>query len=369
MSSLLETKLDKPTPTEPLISRSAVTCSNPIKDGIGAQMLRVISCIALAQLRELDYLHTPLSHIAHNDNKDSEYSAKWESFFNLKSLSTNRTIDSYTHIVPPKRKKKRLGHVIDLKKTNESTLYILHDALAYFQHHPNDYLPILEKISEAYNETIKPKRSFQKNVNPHPHLHPHPLSSVTSTTTATIGTTTATIGTTARPSKTMVSIAVHIRRGDIVRKNSKNGTITRLISNDHFINILSVLLNESIFDEFIFDVHIYSQGHISVFREFLPLEKKNKMYISLHINDDVFSTFHHLVSANLLIMSKSDFSYVAGLLSSGIKLFCPLPFWHQPLPGWLMCNGMEEDGTKPFNVNDMLRMLRKTHPAILSCEK
>jgi hypothetical protein len=53
----------------------------------------------------------------------------------------------------------------------------------------------------------------------------------------------------------------------------------------------------------------------------------------IHAGDDVFETFHNLVQTDVLITAKSSFSYVAGLLSEGVKLY--EPFRHQPLPGWV----------------------------------
>ena len=109
-------------------------------------------------------------------------------------------------------------------------------------------------------------------------------------------------------------------------------------------------------------MHVYSEGVVEDFQDLLgtcTARDEKKMQLSFHLNDNVFSTFHHLVSADLLIMSKSDFSFVAGILSKGIKLFCPVPFWRVPLPGWLLCGTKKEEDV--FNVEDMKVRITGTH--------
>lgn len=42
----------------------------------------------------------------------------------------------------------------------------------------------------------------------------------------------------------------------------------------------------------------------------------------------------NLASSSILILSRSSFGYVAGLLSEETEIFVPEDFWHPPLPGW-----------------------------------
>jgi hypothetical protein len=72
--------------------------------------------------------------------------------------------------------------------------------------------------------------------------------------------------------------------------------------------------------------HIYSQG-----------DKKNFLHfknddILLHLNESIESTFYSMVTAQILVMSKSSLSYTAGMLSDGIIYY--LPFWHKPSLNW-----------------------------------
>ena len=60
------------------------------------------------------------------------------------------------------------------------------------------------------------------------------------------------------------------------------------------------------------------------------------MYISedttLHINEDITTTFTGMVASNILITSRSSLSYLAGLLTDGVVYY--QPFWHPPKKDW-----------------------------------
>ncbi|MGH6991011.1 MAG: hypothetical protein ACREE3_14020, partial [Stellaceae bacterium] len=75
-------------------------------------------------------------------------------------------------------------------------------------------------------------------------------------------------------------------------------------------------------------VDLYSSGDAASFTTFRAHRA------NLHVNDDVFASFDNLVRADVLMMAKSSFSYVAGMLSEGIKLY--EPFWHPPLAPWIV---------------------------------
>ncbi|MFZ9092604.1 MAG: hypothetical protein ACO3FE_21205, partial [Planctomycetaceae bacterium] len=74
-------------------------------------------------------------------------------------------------------------------------------------------------------------------------------------------------------------------------------------------------------------IALFSEGEAADFREMQAMGAK------LFLNADALWTMRHLIEADILIMSKSSFSYVAALISDGIKLY--EPFWHSPLSGWI----------------------------------
>jgi hypothetical protein len=74
-------------------------------------------------------------------------------------------------------------------------------------------------------------------------------------------------------------------------------------------------------------VSLHSQGAAV---DFAGLEA---LGAQLCLDVDAVWTMRQLIEADILIMSKSSFSYVAALVSDGIKLY--EPFWHSPLSAWI----------------------------------
>jgi hypothetical protein len=134
------------------------------------------------------------------------------------------------------------------------------------------------------------------------------------------------------------NIAIHVRRGDItVGQLTKNSNLLiRWQDNDYFINVLNQVLKNIPTDKPIY-IYLFSQGVPEDFPEFFKI---NNLAYCLDMN--AFDSFLHMVNADLLITSKSSFSYKPALLSNGIKV-CPKFFWHE-YPNddnWILAN---EDG-------------------------
>jgi len=64
--------------------------------------------------------------------------------------------------------------------------------------------------------------------------------------------------------------------------------------------------------------------------------------VRFHLDEDVFSTFHHLVSADVIVMAKSSFSWVAALLSKGIKIHARGSY-HGKMSSWLSDRNVVEN--------------------------
>lgn len=118
------------------------------------------------------------------------------------------------------------------------------------------------------------------------------------------------------------NIAIHIRRGDVsnVRKNNPNLTM-RWQNNKYFEEVLASVIG-GLKQRKPIAIYIFSQG---VREDFLEFEKFENVTFCLGMN--VQESFLHLVYADLLITSKSSFSYKPALLNNGIKV-CPKNFWH-----------------------------------------
>jgi hypothetical protein len=119
-----------------------------------------------------------------------------------------------------------------------------------------------------------------------------------------------------------INIAVHIRR-----HNSHDNRIEGANTPDnYYLNVLNNIRQKYKGNELCF--HIYSQGHIDDFNCYINND------VILHINEDIITTFIGLVSAEILVMSASSFSYAAALISDGEIYY--LPFWHNPCSNWII---------------------------------
>lgn len=117
-----------------------------------------------------------------------------------------------------------------------------------------------------------------------------------------------------------INIAVHIRRPN--KHDSRiDGADT---PNSHYLNIMDSIRNK--YNNVLF--HIYSQGNISDFEDFV------KEDVQFYLDHDIAETFIGMVSANVLVMSRSSLSYTAALLSDGEIYY--LRFWHPPHKNWIV---------------------------------
>lgn len=118
-----------------------------------------------------------------------------------------------------------------------------------------------------------------------------------------------------------LNIAVHIRRPN-EHDSRVDGTDT---PDNIFLNIINKLRIIYASKNPLF--HIYSQGSNEDFQKF------NAPDIILHLNTSLEDAYIPLVLADVLVASRSTFSYTAGILSEGIVYY--IPFWHSPLPHWI----------------------------------
>lgn len=119
------------------------------------------------------------------------------------------------------------------------------------------------------------------------------------------------------------NIAIHVRRGDIMADPSNPNLTMRYLSNDYFEKVLTQVVEHfsKVQDK---PIHIYffSQGKPENYPEF---HKFQNLHWCLDMGAQ--DSFLHMVYADVLITSKSSFSYKPALLNRGIKV-CPKNFWH-----------------------------------------
>lgn len=124
-------------------------------------------------------------------------------------------------------------------------------------------------------------------------------------------------------SKHTLNIALHIRRGDIVvgQTNGNDNLKMRWQDNSYFRQTLDTLLSNVESSKQI-RIFLFSQGNLEDFSVFRDLPD-----INFCLTMGAQESFLNMVFADILITSKSSFSYKPALLSNGIKIVPP-DFWH-----------------------------------------
>jgi len=128
---------------------------------------------------------------------------------------------------------------------------------------------------------------------------------------------------TPKPTDCEYDIAIHIRRGDVGPwRNRVSYTGNRAYKK--IIRLLNADFPNS-------SICIYSEGELS---DFKSLAADN---VHFCLNGDLEKTFHDMVTAKVLVASKSLLSYTAALLS--VNTIYYIPFWFQPLAHWRIVEG------------------------------
>jgi hypothetical protein len=215
-------------------------------------------------------------------------------------------------------------------------LYYVKKAHSITQKYFNDpimkaaYKNVLEKLQKRYQKTTKPDLKFYN--------------------------------------KNILQIAVHIRRGDVANGN-KIITKKRFMENQYFYKIMFQMENLLLEKKVPYQFHIFSEGTLSKdfeelhwitksnFTAQLSNGKKFKKPIQVHLNGDPMESLHHLVSANVIVMAKSCYSYIAGMLNpESIKIYTK--FWFKPVfDDWIIANENSTFDTELFIVKifDLLK--------------
>jgi hypothetical protein len=150
------------------------------------------------------------------------------------------------------------------------------------------------------------------------------------------------------------NIAIHIRRRMKIEPDEvwrKRG-----LDNSYYANILTRVLSALNYSRNV-EVYLFSQGNKNDFPEFEKFD--NIRYC--HEMGPV-ATVLHLVNADLLIGSKSSFSYKPALISRAIQI-CPKTFWHEypPDPNYILA-----DDSGEFNIDQLLTQLHSSNKLRLS---
>lgn len=144
------------------------------------------------------------------------------------------------------------------------------------------------------------------------------------------------------------NIAIHVRRGDIMVNTERNPNLLMRYQSNHYFDKVLRQITANLQTNKPIHIYLFSQGKAEDYPEFDSFE-------NLHwcMNMPAQDSFLHMVYADLLITSKSSFSYKPALLNNGIKV-CPENFWHDypNTNDWVLC---DDDGN--INSNQLYKLL------------
>jgi len=270
-------------------SDSYVTCFQR-DDGAGAQISARISAMLFARLTGARYAHTPLRDVAHAPAgmTPAEWAGAWEAFFNLgidHPDAADLVAAGYAarHLRKPQRELLSRHTVHDVPHCHKIT-----------DRRPDAWAAIGPELRRAYDATPKPVLDGF--------------------------------------SPAQLNIALHVRRGDV----GSGGRFSERFTGDDEVLAFHDALRGRLAGWPEVKVRLFSQGKAEDFRAFA------ERGIELHLDEDVFTTFHHLVSADVLLVAKSSFSYLAGVIGGNVCFIDQLG--HPPLPEWFRFGAEVPDG-------------------------
>lgn len=251
-----------------------ITCSGR-DDGLGMQAMARISGINFAKALGATYVDSPFRRLDHSPTEQHEWRDAWENRLNL-GQGEEHLDDSNDDVVDYR------DYLLKRLPITEKTVLRFQQCYWLNRHYPDS----LEAISESLRTKFR--------------LPPNP------------------------PERDHIVVAVHVRRGDV----GKSTNALRFTPNDTIVRTIERLrgILEELGAKATFQVH--SQGRADDFSEF------SRIGCDLYLDADAIWTMEKLVASDILIMSKSSFSYVAALTNGGVKIYEPT--FNPPLSSWIV---------------------------------
>jgi hypothetical protein len=295
----------------PRLNNLAITYHNEsLMDGAGSQLCRIYGIYALAREWNIFYYHSPLKRIGYQGilalEKNEENLALPKRYNEIFCLPSD--LES-----PPD------AEIIDLPLANQQTLACIREAA---EKNPKRFF--LVRIAAAM--TILRNRLMM-------------LEAVRALTPFK------------KQNSSVLRVAVHVRWGDL-----PIGYTKRLLPNQYYIDVVTKIgeMLEKRNIPYVCELHtelsakpmVVTPNHYGVegrlkepmvldpeifrIREFEGISNLKKF-----INEDPIQTLEQLATSDILIMSRSAFSYLAAMLNqTGAAVY--VPFEYPLMPGWLL---------------------------------
>ncbi|MGQ0457387.1 MAG: hypothetical protein ACT4OU_10030 [Hyphomicrobium sp.] len=270
------------------IGKHFLVAADGKKDGAGAQILAKMSAICFARAYGLTYAHVPFRTMAHAEAPMPEWLDAWEKVVNL----------GHGEVQADDVELPRVGiedFALDKSLRRKPCVVVSRHFNLFTDLNPGAYLSVAPLLRAKYQ-----------------------------------------LNRSARPSTGQLKVAVHVRRGDVDRKDRRTGH--RFAKMPSIVNTVRQVQIALAKDGVSNQITVFSQGED---RDFSELSDHG---CQLRLNSPALEAFEDLVAADILVMGKSAFSYAAAILSTGVKFYDR--FDRPPLPGWI-----ERDASGGFEVS------------------
>lgn len=264
-------------------------------EGPGSRTLMTIFAMGYCRAYGLTYRHTPFRNVRHADRPQEDWDRAWEAFFNLGQGELPVAGHEPTSF--------------DLFELNDITWHNGDELAQFLPPHAREQRPVYYFAPPESDDAAQWERYQRQFVELIVPLVPALRAKYRAGAAAALD----------QP----FTVAVHIRRGDVL--SDREDMWTSLDSFGACLDIVTACLRTH---GIAFRLQVFSQG---VAEDFAGLARFAPEW---HLDTDPLHTLRQMIDADILVMSKSSYSYVAALLSDGIKIFepCPIP----PLDGWIM---------------------------------
>jgi len=242
-------------------------------DGVGMQGMARLSGLLFAHVFGATYVDTPFTSVDHVTNREGGSVGAWESLLNL-----GRGEESIAG------REDRIVYYADFlagrERWREDTILRVPQCFWLYRRHPQ----LLDRSTGIFQS----KYDWPE-----------------------------------RPAAPELSVAVHVRRGDV----GKNKNSMRYTENPVILRAIGGIEETLKTLGLPYRVTVHSQGDPQDFQEF------TRRGYALSLEEDAIIAMRAFIESDVLLMSKSSFSYLAAIYNRGVKLYYPT--FNPCLPGWI----------------------------------
>lgn len=301
---------------------SAVTYNDEIDDGIGAQLQRIIGIYSLSIKYGIPYMHSGIKNLLitaldpyQTQDELNIFVKRINDFFWLPSSDFGTQRDSRVKLTSPTQLNLNFIRLQNRLRFGKFSTFVISNPFLLLNRDPDTYL-----LAVPYLPKVKKAEKDYKN------------------------------------------IVVHYRRGSSSFDILPGESTPRAIFNDWYLKVLNKYVSQLKVDNVRFHIDVFTDMpkqdvdfHPLAFqRDFwkqLPRFENDIIKIhgedlnqttfrdfgdllTVHYGGDPIDGLMHMAQADILIMSRSSFSFVGALLNRKGRIVVPPDFWHKNLSTW-----------------------------------